>query len=253
MAVEVAKSESSRSWKTKRKHMIFRANVKPTYSTTKVKWPLQQNTARVQPPTMWDSYGTHSHEPVWTSIQTKVFLCVWQFSSSLECVLFMHSSILDKAKSSWGLGIDWTRTCARSENAQRWRWNSWGETRCGSSLAHFQGSSSEWFDICSTGSIEGKLSAKSCTSTAWMRITLSGISLSSGRRRSLGMRIHAICAAFSHVTNFGMACFCRVPKGKLEIEKVVECVCCDCRSCSGWTLLTAAQLSTIFEQSFTCQ
>eukprot|EP01136_Pigoraptor_vietnamica_P001764 Opistho-1_new@28811 len=34
-------------------------------------------------------------------------------------------------------------------------------------------------------------------------------------------------------TNFGTNCICRVPKSKLEEDKVVECVHCGCRGCSG--------------------
>ena len=34
-------------------------------------------------------------------------------------------------------------------------------------------------------------------------------------------------------TNFGTACICRVPKSKLEEGKIVECVNCGCRGCSG--------------------
>ena len=34
-------------------------------------------------------------------------------------------------------------------------------------------------------------------------------------------------------TNFGTACVCRVPKSKLEEGKIVECVHCGCRGCSG--------------------
>ncbi|KNC87251.1 protein BUD31 [Sphaeroforma arctica JP610] len=34
-------------------------------------------------------------------------------------------------------------------------------------------------------------------------------------------------------TNFGTQCICRVPKKKLEEEKVIECVHCGCRGCSG--------------------
>lgn len=34
-------------------------------------------------------------------------------------------------------------------------------------------------------------------------------------------------------TNFGTNCICRVPKGKLEAGKIVECVHCGCRGCSG--------------------
>ncbi|CAH0392406.1 unnamed protein product [Bemisia tabaci] len=34
-------------------------------------------------------------------------------------------------------------------------------------------------------------------------------------------------------TNFGTACICRVPKAKLEEGRVVECVHCGCRGCSG--------------------
>lgn len=38
-------------------------------------------------------------------------------------------------------------------------------------------------------------------------------------------------------TNFGTNCICRVPKSKLEEGRVVECVHCGCRGCSGWKLL----------------
>ena len=34
-------------------------------------------------------------------------------------------------------------------------------------------------------------------------------------------------------TNFGTNCICRVPRDKLEEGKVVECVHCGCRGCSG--------------------
>lgn len=34
-------------------------------------------------------------------------------------------------------------------------------------------------------------------------------------------------------TNFGTNCICRVPKSKLEEGKIVECVICGCRGCSG--------------------
>merc|ERR1712127_674963 len=34
-------------------------------------------------------------------------------------------------------------------------------------------------------------------------------------------------------TNFGTTCICRVPKSKLEEGKVIECVHCGCRGCSG--------------------
>lgn len=34
-------------------------------------------------------------------------------------------------------------------------------------------------------------------------------------------------------TNFGTNCICRVPKSKLEEGRVVECVHCGCRGCSG--------------------
>lgn len=34
-------------------------------------------------------------------------------------------------------------------------------------------------------------------------------------------------------TNFGTNCICRVPKAKLEEGRVVECVHCGCRGCSG--------------------
>lgn len=36
-------------------------------------------------------------------------------------------------------------------------------------------------------------------------------------------------------TNFGTNCICRVPKAKLEEGRVVECVHCGCRGCSGWS------------------
>ena len=39
-------------------------------------------------------------------------------------------------------------------------------------------------------------------------------------------------------TNFGASCICRVPKTKLEEGKIVECVHCGCRGCSGWKLMT---------------
>ena len=34
-------------------------------------------------------------------------------------------------------------------------------------------------------------------------------------------------------TNFSTNCICRVPKTKLEEGKIVECVHCGCRGCSG--------------------
>eukprot|EP00095_Tigriopus_kingsejongensis_P009219 maker-scaffold1882_size25737-snap-gene-0.10 protein:Tk09219 transcript:maker-scaffold1882_size25737-snap-gene-0.10-mRNA-1 annotation:"bud31 homolog" len=34
-------------------------------------------------------------------------------------------------------------------------------------------------------------------------------------------------------TNFATNCICRVPKAKLEEGKIVECVHCGCRGCSG--------------------
>ncbi|KAG0367877.1 Component of the SF3b subcomplex of the U2 snRNP [Gamsiella multidivaricata] len=34
-------------------------------------------------------------------------------------------------------------------------------------------------------------------------------------------------------TNFGTTCVCRVPRGKLEDGKVVECIHCGCRGCSS--------------------
>eukprot|EP00057_Strongylocentrotus_purpuratus_P026107 XP_011680581.1 PREDICTED: protein BUD31 homolog [Strongylocentrotus purpuratus] len=34
-------------------------------------------------------------------------------------------------------------------------------------------------------------------------------------------------------TNFGTNCICRVPKNKLEEGRIVECVHCGCRGCSG--------------------
>ncbi|KAI8796399.1 protein BUD31 [Biomphalaria glabrata] len=34
-------------------------------------------------------------------------------------------------------------------------------------------------------------------------------------------------------TNFGANCICRVPRSKLESGKIVECVHCGCRGCSG--------------------
>lgn len=36
-------------------------------------------------------------------------------------------------------------------------------------------------------------------------------------------------------TNFGANCICRVPKSKLEAGKIVECIHCGCRGCSGWS------------------
>ncbi|KAJ3645585.1 hypothetical protein Zmor_023228 [Zophobas morio] len=37
----------------------------------------------------------------------------------------------------------------------------------------------------------------------------------------------------SRDTNFGTTCICRVPKDKLEEGRIVECVHCGCRGCSG--------------------
>lgn len=34
-------------------------------------------------------------------------------------------------------------------------------------------------------------------------------------------------------TNYGTTCICRVPRGKLEAEKFVECKGCGCRGCSS--------------------
>jgi len=34
-------------------------------------------------------------------------------------------------------------------------------------------------------------------------------------------------------TNFGTNCICRVPKSKLDASRVIECVHCGCRGCSG--------------------
>lgn len=34
-------------------------------------------------------------------------------------------------------------------------------------------------------------------------------------------------------TNYGTTCICRVPREKLEKNKVVECLSCGCRGCSG--------------------
>ncbi|KFD57749.1 hypothetical protein M514_01419 [Trichuris suis] len=34
-------------------------------------------------------------------------------------------------------------------------------------------------------------------------------------------------------TNFGTNCICRVPKTKLEESRLIECVHCGCRGCSG--------------------
>uniref|UniRef100_A0AC35UFQ9 Protein BUD31 homolog n=1 Tax=Rhabditophanes sp. KR3021 TaxID=114890 RepID=A0AC35UFQ9_9BILA len=34
-------------------------------------------------------------------------------------------------------------------------------------------------------------------------------------------------------SNFGTNCICRVPKGKLDEKRVIECVHCGCRGCSG--------------------
>ncbi|MCI4392179.1 hypothetical protein PGIGA_G00143130 [Pangasianodon gigas] len=34
-------------------------------------------------------------------------------------------------------------------------------------------------------------------------------------------------------TNFGTNCICRVPKGKLEVGRIIECTHCGCRGCSG--------------------
>jgi len=37
----------------------------------------------------------------------------------------------------------------------------------------------------------------------------------------------------THDTNYATNCICRVPKTKLEEGKIVECVNCGCRGCSG--------------------
>ncbi|CAD6199528.1 unnamed protein product [Caenorhabditis auriculariae] len=37
----------------------------------------------------------------------------------------------------------------------------------------------------------------------------------------------------SRDSNFGTNCICRVPKSKLDAAKVIECVHCGCRGCSG--------------------
>ncbi|KAL8570547.1 hypothetical protein ACOMHN_008904 [Nucella lapillus] len=34
-------------------------------------------------------------------------------------------------------------------------------------------------------------------------------------------------------TNFSANCICKVPKAKLETGKIVECIHCGCRGCSG--------------------
>uniref|UniRef100_A0A1I7UHE4 Protein BUD31 homolog n=1 Tax=Caenorhabditis tropicalis TaxID=1561998 RepID=A0A1I7UHE4_9PELO len=34
-------------------------------------------------------------------------------------------------------------------------------------------------------------------------------------------------------SNFGTACICRVPKSKLDADRVIECVHCGCHGCSG--------------------
>ncbi|KAJ2855928.1 Component of the SF3b subcomplex of the U2 snRNP [Coemansia erecta] len=34
-------------------------------------------------------------------------------------------------------------------------------------------------------------------------------------------------------TNYGTTCICRVPKGNLEDDRVVECVHCGCRGCAS--------------------
>eukprot|EP00919_Chromeraceae_sp_WS-2016_P079365 GHVR01187870.1.p1 GENE.GHVR01187870.1~~GHVR01187870.1.p1 ORF type:complete len:148 (+),score=17.75 GHVR01187870.1:26-469(+) len=34
-------------------------------------------------------------------------------------------------------------------------------------------------------------------------------------------------------TNFGTTCVCRVPRSKLDAERVVECVHCGCRGCAS--------------------
>uniref|UniRef100_A0A914NQQ1 Protein BUD31 homolog n=1 Tax=Meloidogyne incognita TaxID=6306 RepID=A0A914NQQ1_MELIC len=34
-------------------------------------------------------------------------------------------------------------------------------------------------------------------------------------------------------TNFGTNCICRVPKSKLDADRVIECIHCGCRGCSG--------------------
>lgn len=45
-------------------------------------------------------------------------------------------------------------------------------------------------------------------------------------------------------TNFGTNCICRVPKAKMEEGKIVECVHCGCRGCSGWRM--RSQMMSIF-------
>lgn len=37
----------------------------------------------------------------------------------------------------------------------------------------------------------------------------------------------------SRDTNFGTHCVCRVPKSQLEADRIIECVHCGCRGCSG--------------------
>ncbi|KAF1745255.1 hypothetical protein MXB_636 [Myxobolus squamalis] len=37
----------------------------------------------------------------------------------------------------------------------------------------------------------------------------------------------------SKETNFGTTCICRVPKGNLEDNRIIECQHCGCRGCSG--------------------
>uniref|UniRef100_A0AC35F6L6 Protein BUD31 homolog n=1 Tax=Panagrolaimus sp. PS1159 TaxID=55785 RepID=A0AC35F6L6_9BILA len=34
-------------------------------------------------------------------------------------------------------------------------------------------------------------------------------------------------------TNFGTNCVCRVPRSKIDAERVIECIHCGCRGCSG--------------------
>uniref|UniRef100_A0A7E4VP76 Protein BUD31 homolog n=1 Tax=Panagrellus redivivus TaxID=6233 RepID=A0A7E4VP76_PANRE len=34
-------------------------------------------------------------------------------------------------------------------------------------------------------------------------------------------------------TNFGTNCVCRVPRAKIDSDRVIECVHCGCRGCSG--------------------
>lgn len=37
----------------------------------------------------------------------------------------------------------------------------------------------------------------------------------------------------SRDTNFGTNCICRVPRNHLEADRIIECVHCGCRGCSG--------------------